>query len=75
VQPASAKCSYLEELRCKEDSLNQNWYCFNQNQDIKGNLKKMYLILGPWRVNLFNNLDKLKHVNIVYRLLLKRANE
>jgi len=34
MQPASEKCSYLEELRCKEDSLKENQFCFNQNQDI-----------------------------------------
>jgi len=33
MQPASEKCSYLEELSCKEDSLKENLSCFNQNQD------------------------------------------
>jgi len=33
MQPASEKCSYLEELSCKEDSLKDNRFCFNQNQD------------------------------------------
>jgi len=33
MQPASEKRSYLEELRCKEDSLKENRFCFNQNQD------------------------------------------
>jgi len=27
------KCSYLEELRCKEKPLNENLFFFNQNQD------------------------------------------
>jgi len=35
MQPTSEKCSYLEELSCKEDSLKENWFCFNQNQDIE----------------------------------------
>ena len=30
---ASEKCSYLEELSCKENSLKDNRFCFNQNQD------------------------------------------
>jgi len=34
MQPASEKCSYLEEFSCKEDSLKENQFCFNQNQDI-----------------------------------------
>jgi len=34
MQPASEKCSYLEEISCKEDSLKEYWFCFNQNQDI-----------------------------------------
>jgi len=33
MQPASEKCNYLEELRCKEDSLKENRFSFNQNQD------------------------------------------
>jgi len=33
MQPASEKCSYLEALSCKEDSLKENRLCFNQNQD------------------------------------------
>jgi len=33
MQPASEKCSYVEELSCKEDSLKENQFCFNQNQD------------------------------------------
>jgi len=33
MQPASEKCSYLEELGCKEDSLKENQFYFNQNQD------------------------------------------
>jgi len=39
MQPASEKCGYLEELSCKEDSLKDNRFCFNQNQDMK-RLKK-----------------------------------
>jgi len=33
MQPASEKCSFLEELSCKEDSLKENRFCFNQNWD------------------------------------------
>jgi len=33
TQPSSEKCSYLEELSCKENSVKDNWVCFNQNQD------------------------------------------
>jgi len=33
MQPASEKCSYLEEHSCKEDSLKGNWICSNQTQD------------------------------------------
>jgi len=33
MQPASEKCSFLEELSCKEDSVKENQFCFNQNQD------------------------------------------
>jgi len=33
MQPASEKGSYLEELSCEEDSLKENWFLFNQNQD------------------------------------------
>jgi len=33
-QPASEKCNYWEELRCKEDLLKEDQFCFNQNQDI-----------------------------------------
>jgi len=33
MQSISEKCSYLEELSCKEDFLKDNWFCFNQNQD------------------------------------------
>jgi len=33
MQSASDKCSDLGELRCKEDSLKENQFCFNQNQD------------------------------------------
>jgi len=33
MQPASEKCSYLEEFSCKEDSLKENRFCFNKNQD------------------------------------------
>jgi len=33
MQPTSEKCSYLEELSCKEYSLKENQSCFNQNQD------------------------------------------
>jgi len=33
MQPASENCSYLEELSCKEYSLKENQFCFNQNQD------------------------------------------
>jgi len=33
MQPTSEKCSYFEELGCKEDSLKENRFCFNQNQD------------------------------------------
>jgi len=32
MQPASEKCSYLEEFSCKEDSLKDNNFCFDQNQ-------------------------------------------
>jgi len=32
MQPTPEKCNYLEELSCKEDSLTENWFCFNQNQ-------------------------------------------
>jgi len=32
-QSASEKCSYLEELSCKEGSLKENWFYFHQNQD------------------------------------------
>jgi len=35
MQPASEKCSYLEELSCKEGSLKEIWFCFNQNWDRK----------------------------------------
>jgi len=35
MQPASKKCSYLEELGCEEDLLKENLLCFNQNQDNK----------------------------------------
>jgi len=34
MEPASEKCSYLEELSCKEDSLEENRFRFNQKQDI-----------------------------------------
>ena len=34
MQPASEKCSYLEELSCKEYSREENRFCFNQNQDV-----------------------------------------
>jgi len=34
MQPASENCGYLEELSYKENSLKQNQFCFNQNQDI-----------------------------------------
>jgi len=30
MQPASEECSYLEELSCKEKSLKDNRFCFNQ---------------------------------------------
>jgi len=41
MQPASEKCSYLEEeLRCKKDSLKENWFYFNQSQDTRENEKK-----------------------------------
>jgi len=33
MQPTSEKCSYLEQLSCKEDSLKENRFRFNQNQD------------------------------------------
>jgi len=33
MQPASEKCSYLEE-RCKEGSLKKNLLYFNQNEDM-----------------------------------------
>jgi len=33
MQPASEKCSYLDELICKEDSVEENRFCFNQNED------------------------------------------
>jgi len=33
MQPPSEKGSYLEELRCKEDSLKENQFCLNKNQD------------------------------------------
>jgi len=33
MQPASEKCSYSEELNCKENSLKENRFCFIQNQD------------------------------------------
>jgi len=33
MQPTSEKCSYLEELSCKEKALKENRFCFNQNQD------------------------------------------
>jgi len=33
MQPNSEKCSYWEELSCKEGSLKENQFCFNQNQD------------------------------------------
>jgi len=33
MQPASEKCCFLEEFSCKEDSLKENFFCFNQNQD------------------------------------------
>jgi len=36
MQPTSEKCSYLEELGCKEKSLTENRFCFNQNQDTEG---------------------------------------
>jgi len=32
MQPVPEKCSYLEEIRCKEDSLEENWFCFSKNQ-------------------------------------------
>ena len=34
MQPATEKWSYVEELSCKEDSLKQNMFCFNQDQDM-----------------------------------------
>jgi len=33
MQPASEKCCHLEEFGCKEDSLKEDQFCFNQNQD------------------------------------------
>jgi len=33
MQPASEKCSYLEQLSCREGSLKGNQFCFNQNQN------------------------------------------
>ena len=33
MQSASEKCSYLKELGCKKNSLKDNLFCFNQNQD------------------------------------------
>jgi len=33
MQPTSEQCSHLEELSCKEDSVKENPFCFNQNQD------------------------------------------
>jgi len=53
MQPASEKCSYLEELSCEEDSLKKNQFCFNQKQDnmiagklsnLGGNYDKIYRI-------------------------------
>jgi len=40
MQPASEKCSYLEELSCKEKSCKESQFCFNQNQD-NGTLQKV----------------------------------
>jgi len=36
MQPVSEKCGYVEELGCKEDSLKENRFCLNQNQDNLG---------------------------------------
>jgi len=33
MQQTSEKCSFLEELICKEDSLKENQFHFKQNQD------------------------------------------
>ena len=33
MQPASEKCSYLEECSSKEDSPKENQFWFNQKQD------------------------------------------
>jgi len=33
MQPASEKCSYLQEVSCEEDSLEENQFCFNENQN------------------------------------------
>jgi len=35
MPPASEKWSYREELSCKKDSLKENWFFFNENQDTK----------------------------------------
>jgi len=32
MQATSEKCSYLEELSCKEDSLKENQFCFTKTR-------------------------------------------
>jgi len=43
MRSASEKCNYLEELSCKEDSLEENWFCFTQNQDTLQSEHKLIL--------------------------------
>jgi len=64
MQPASEKCSYLEELSCKEDSLKANRFCFNQNQDTLFLLELKYHLAAQSGKFKENSCVWLKHRNI-----------
>jgi len=61
MQPASEKCSYLEELSCKKDSVKDNRFCFNQNQDT--DLRQVLCSFEPWTVS-----SQLQHQSTLERL-------